>query len=146
MWCKVLGCRFPDSHTTAGHKCGICGIFGHGQIECHSESRKSELIPFLRESLPNQFQCTVPGCISARNHKITAHECSVCHRFGHQCSNIDTYIQRTCPTCKAVGDVDTSFTIFGNTCVVCLDSEPCVIFKACRHANVCVKCVNQLPR
>ena len=30
------------SHTTAGHRCGICGKFGHGQIECNNPRLKVE--------------------------------------------------------------------------------------------------------
>ena len=32
--CNVKFCRFPSSHITLGHRCGICRRYGHGQLEC----------------------------------------------------------------------------------------------------------------
>ena len=32
--CKAINCRFKTTHITAGHKCGKCGKYGHGQVEC----------------------------------------------------------------------------------------------------------------
>ena len=37
FYCKVNYCRFADKHTTFGHRCGKCGKYGHGQMECGDE-------------------------------------------------------------------------------------------------------------
>lgn len=34
VYCSVKECRFPCYHVTSGHKCGNCGKYGHGVIEC----------------------------------------------------------------------------------------------------------------
>ena len=35
-FCKVKNCRFPLTHVTSEHKCGICNNKGHGQLECNN--------------------------------------------------------------------------------------------------------------
>ena len=40
--CKVQQCRYPTSHTTSGHKCGLCNQYGHGQVECNNGYLKNK--------------------------------------------------------------------------------------------------------
>lgn len=42
MSCKIDGYRYSDTHVTKGYQCGICGQFGHGQIECDIPPLNSE--------------------------------------------------------------------------------------------------------
>ena len=41
--CKVKNCNFKYSHVTSGHKCGTCGEYGHGQLECGNIQMINEL-------------------------------------------------------------------------------------------------------
>ena len=34
MACQVAQCRYADTHITSYHKCGNCGEYGHGRVEC----------------------------------------------------------------------------------------------------------------
>ena len=34
MSCRCKDCQFSDKHTTRSHKCGVCGEYGHGAVEC----------------------------------------------------------------------------------------------------------------
>ena len=82
-YCKVECCRFPDSHTTRGHKCGYCGGYGHGQIECGNQERIDKLAPHLEETLPKRLWCT--HCPSSsvfvkKTHTNMAHNCRKCGR------------------------------------------------------------------
>lgn len=38
IFCKVYGCRFPETHDTLGHICGYCNESGHGKVECKSKT------------------------------------------------------------------------------------------------------------
>ena len=151
--CRVAGCRFPRSHTTPGHRCGACGAYGHGQLECSDDIRKRALGQHHRDALPQDARCTIARCVHAWNHTLAGHACSACGLFGHECARApaaatsgasSTKFRRTCPTCRVEGEVDTQFTVFGGSCVVCLDAAPCVVFSTCRHANVCSACATRL--
>jgi len=83
-YCYCRGCRFPDSHITSYHKCGICKSYGHGQLECpqikNNYNHKNEL--FLKyilpnkEFLPKEKHCTIPNCKSKSTHSTGSH-----HKF-----------------------------------------------------------------
>ena len=81
--CQVKHCRFPNSHTTAGHRCGICGKFGHGQIECNNPGLKSRLQQFHSDRLFASDYCTLEGCRHPWSHKTIAHHCGRCNRNHH---------------------------------------------------------------
>lgn len=88
-YCLVEGCRFPQFHLTSGHQC-ICGLFGHGRIECHDRTKKSALKLRSRmgeQSLPVYLQCTIQGCRHSRNHTNQSHVCSYCHQLNHELFN-----------------------------------------------------------
>lgn len=139
--CRVSGCRFPHTHVTAGHQCGTCGAFGHGQIECGDATRTSELTRrFARERV--SAACTVRSCAHRWTHTTEAHRCGQCGTFGGTCEHLTSTI--ACPTCRVVGPVDPDDTVFGAECVVCMEARPCVVIRKCRHANVCVDCVRHL--
>ena len=56
-YCKVAGCRFPKSHTTAGHLCGKCKQYGHGQIECNNPIMKESLKVFFNDKINEDDYC-----------------------------------------------------------------------------------------
>ena len=51
-YCKVNYCRYPDKHTTFGHRCGKCGGYGHGQMECGNDELMEDLRNYRNEILP----------------------------------------------------------------------------------------------
>ena len=82
--CQVKHCRFPHSHTTAGHRCGICGKFGHGQIECNNPGLKAKLQQYHNDKLQCVSDyCQLEGCRHPWSHKTIAHHCGRCNRNHH---------------------------------------------------------------
>ena len=78
--CQVKHCRFPNTHTTSGHKCGSCDLFGHGVLECNSLSLKQSLIRFYDDTMEPSDYCRVPNCFNPHNHNTQAHHCNKCNR------------------------------------------------------------------
>ena len=86
--CKVLECRYPGTHTTISHRCGTCQRYGHGQLECFSSSDIRNLEQYYQESMPEELQCTIDGCVHNWSHSSSAHHCSKCNtRANHSISN-----------------------------------------------------------
>ena len=143
--CKVRGCRYRFSHTTAGHRCGTCGTYGHGQLECGDRSAIRNLRDAMLAVESVATPCTVHGCTHAWTHTSDAHHCVACGVRGACACAAAHVVRKACPTCRRVSDVDTRFVVHtGSECAVCMDSTPCVIFSGCRHANVCAACVQRL--
>lgn len=80
MACRVRECRFPNSHTTVAHRCGTCGQFGHGQIECQNIPLREGLVRFHGERINFLRRCTVPNCPHPETHSAEAHQCTKCNR------------------------------------------------------------------
>jgi len=76
--CKVNGCRFNMSHVTCNHKCGTCGRFGHGQIECGNNIKIGALYQYHNEILPYNKWCNNSVCPNRDTHTSEAHVCSKC--------------------------------------------------------------------
>ena len=161
--CQVAGCRHYTTHATSGHKCGRCGRFGHGQIECGRPSR-IDLLQNLYGDDVVAVACTVEGCNAPWTHSSAAHHCERCRNRPSECqcqpmasqasaltsvpTSVPTNSQATvykCPTCRSSSRVDLTMTLFtGAECVVCLESKPLTFFSGCRHATVCADCVVHL--
>ena len=149
-WCMVRDCRFPQHHTTAGHRCGRCRDFGHGVQECRSDRAMEALLTFSVDELPSQFRCTVPGCRHPRSHTTSGHQCRTCLHYGH---GSEYHIQRPssrstqvrCPMCRAQEDVTAWKTSFVEaSCPVCFITAPMTIGR-CGH-GVCNECLDRLPQ
>lgn len=78
-YCIVQGCRFPSTHLTKSHKCGKCGRFGHGQVECRNQSLIDQLnITSKSIKLPSHLNCTSIFCPCPWTHTSESHYCSQC--------------------------------------------------------------------
>ena len=76
--CQVAGCRFSKYHTTIAHRCGTCGKYGHGQIECKNESLKNALKQYYNDTLLKKYHCTIEGCRRPWSHSTKSHHCHKC--------------------------------------------------------------------
>jgi hypothetical protein len=86
LHCRCEECTYPTSHMTIAHKCGICGGFGHGLLECGDKERLKRLRRNVRkqarietteprlESFPKKLQCTNAKCKYKQTHSIGSHE------------------------------------------------------------------------
>ena len=93
-YCKVEECRFNHSHTTSGHKCGSCGKFGHGILECKNKKKKLCLhTDHGGDILPKNLRCTIKNCTKYYNHTNDAHHCNLCNDRGHALSECKFELQ-----------------------------------------------------
>ena len=126
MYCKVLNCRYPNYHTTSGHRCGKCGKFGHGQMECGDNT--NNLVQYLHNIIPLDKQCTVIGCKYKHNHMKESHLCQKCNRLHYdECiiQNFDVHFNRF--------DMLQSFNIpildvYNNVFVQCFVGMGCFVY------------------
>jgi hypothetical protein len=147
-FCKVAECRFPTTHVTKGHKCGPCGEYGHGEIECiYNTNLKNKLIEYYNDILPIEKQCTVPGCTEKELHTIEAHHCPQCEeRNPHTIDNCPFFVKCIeCPNCKYVHRNTNLQKIFCESeCKICL-SENIQSKLPCGHC-FCNKCINKIKK
>jgi hypothetical protein len=76
--CNVNGCRFNMLHVTYNHKCGNCGEFGHGQIECGNHNQIEVLRQYQHDIMPNNKWCNNIYCMNRDTHTSEAHICTKC--------------------------------------------------------------------
>lgn len=141
FYCKVNYCRFADKHTTFGHRCGKCGKYGHGQMECGDEELIEDLRIYRNEILPRIMRCQVSGCKNPKFHTSDSHPCNVCHGIGHQCVNIE------CPICLVENNFkEMPKKVFGisDKCGICKTNSIEIIFPKCSHAVCCLECFNEM--
>lgn len=107
MRCLVEGCRFPENHTTLGHRCGFADCkhpYGHGVIE-HRDglvftdgTPKTAWLRFMAEHshdiMPvcntyhptpqarDSLQCMFTGCKHKESHSTRSHYCKKCGLSG----------------------------------------------------------------
>lgn len=160
-YCKVAQCRYSMTHCTAGHCCGQCGEFGHGEIEHLYPNRKTLLRPYLQDVLPNNICCTVADCQTPQLHTNEAHHCPICKmRTRHTVANCpynhagisasDEIYDVTCPLCRAEVSVKNPKRIPGlsDLCCICQDNHVEILFPnpECYHVCVCMSCLKQMPK
>ena len=154
MHCKVGYCRYNYTHVTKGHKCGRCGIYGHGDYECLHPRQIDMLIMHHNDVLPDNMKCSVSDCIYKELHTVDAHHCSSCgRRTAHtliQCNpivqnNNKTYYKK-CPLCRTDNTLVNPKKILGlsDKCSICMDDNVEILFPDCSHVCVCNKCFDKL--
>ena len=150
-YCKVSGCRFSNSHVTSGHKCGTCGQFGHGQIECKNKFLKEKLKQYLDDKLPEYLQCKILNCKYKWSHTVAAHTCRNCGEREHDkldCPKLSVNIK--CPLCKVQNIVTKEMLqksyqfLSNNDCCICLEKKADVYFQSCHHVCICSECCQRL--
>lgn len=146
-YCKVRGCRFPDSHVTFGHVCGTCGKRGHGIQECGKESLIGRLNCNYSEDTVQEY-CTVQGCDDPETHTSESHHCKRCNTrtTDHMCCPL-LLTSCICPVCRVENhSVNMSRKVFapGTECVVCFATGGLVLFDTCGHACVCAVCAQRI--
>jgi hypothetical protein len=79
IYCIVDRCRFPDTHTIISHKCGSCGKFGHGMMECNDPQKIKDLITQSKGiRIPRNMYCTSLLCPCPWTHTASSHYCVQC--------------------------------------------------------------------
>ena len=115
MYCKVEGCRYPNFHTTKGHKCGRCGRCGHGVLECRNISKILELQNYHHEELTPDRWCKFPECNNKRYHSTQSHFCEFCRKNHENVSEcVIQNIDNTNSLFNIQIDVDTIFNNLDN--------------------------------
>jgi hypothetical protein len=155
-YCTAENCRFPQYHVTSGHKCGKCGQYGHGLMECGSPVKLSKLFSSLGFILPIELHCKFNECKYNQYHTTNGHHCSTCHERLHSATtcpkNVNLFDKKTtlnikCPLCKQDNQVNKDQQkIFGltDTCVICLGNKVEVFFPNCGHVCVCLSCFEKV--
>lgn len=77
-YCKVGNCRYAATHTTVAHKCGKCGGYGHGQIECGDLAAIKHLSFYFGETVALGDRCVVACCPNSATHTSEGHACAFC--------------------------------------------------------------------
>lgn len=147
-YCKVAYCRFSSTHVTKGHKCGRCGIYGHGDAECNQEADMSILENYKDDVLPLDKQCLVNDCETKELHCTNAHHCPLCQkRDPHTKTDCTRNIKKVkCPMCRTDNVIKNLTKIKGlsDKCCVCLDNTVEILFPECSHCCVCFQCFSQI--
>lgn len=149
LYCKVMQCRYSNTHVTSGHKCGVCAQYGHGEIECFNNIYINRLRDYYSDELPADKQCTVDGCDSKTLHTVDAHHCSRCgKREPHNADTctVNKIYNIKCPLCRTENTITKPQKILGltDTCAICMDANVAVLFPECSHCCVCFKCLDKL--
>jgi hypothetical protein len=150
MYCKVKNCRYGGTHTTGGHKCGKCHIYGHGQIECLNTTLKNNLSVYNNDTLPIELYCTVTDCKYKHTHTTISHHCRLCGKNHNvkDCPNQEDPVNINCPMCcKDLVMPKTPCKMFGlsDKCKVCMDNDIEVLLD-CQHACLCLTCYKVLSK
>ena len=94
--CRVRGFRFNDSHIAPAHRCGVCGQFWHGEIECGNQGNIDRLKHLSRNDKLNENDyCDLKYCDYRWSHKRSAHHCSKCGERAHCVTDCPSVQQRS---------------------------------------------------
>ena len=80
--CRVKGCQYSSTHVTVAHKCGKCGLFGHGKIECSNPEAIKVLGSYYMDKIPKNKKCKIGGCKYKDRHTTEGHVCHYCDKLG----------------------------------------------------------------
>ena len=145
FYCKVAYCRFPNSHVTKGHKCGQCGMYGHGMAECLSPRQIHNLRRFDDEVLSESQKCNVADCLYQYLHTNDAHHCPNCRiKDPHTRTNCQKKVK--CPLCRTENTLKNPKPVKGLTdqCIICYEKSVEILFPDCSHICICTECFNKI--
>ena len=146
-YCKVAYCRFTNTHVTKGHKCGRCGIYGHGDAECRGQTDIQLLDYYLNDTLPIEDQCLINDCLYKELHTTEAHHCPNCNkREKHtlsECKKNNRIFNINCPLCRKNNVIKEPIKIKGlsDKCCICIDNNVEILFTECNHCCICSNCL-----
>ena len=154
-YCKVYRCRYAGTHVTSGHRCGTCGQFGHGQVECNNDERRVELASYHTEKLPEELWCTYTDCNYSWSHTNSSHICNICNgnhsaqihsSTASSSPSVKNEVSIKCPLCRTINKFDNKTVVKGvdGNCCVCLTNGREVFFPTCGHICMCIECVKKL--
>jgi hypothetical protein len=147
--CQVYLCRHKTSHVTAGHLCGQCKNYGHGQAECGRQDKVNNLKQYKSEVMLQDNWCTMKDCGFRWSHCNMSHNCRICHK-NHNITDCSRYKPKEpepnneieCPICCKKSKVFTKPKIhFGlsETCKVCTSNTINIVLP-CGHICLCDEC------
>lgn len=156
--CKVAYCRYNRTHVTKGHKCGRCGLYGHGDFECRTDYLVQNLRQFDDDIVLNNLQCTIDDCANKELHTEDAHHCPKCgKREKHTIANCPLQSTQSlqsaqvrynvkCPVCRTDNTLNNPRKIFGLTdiCAICYKNNVEILFPSCYHCCICMQCLHKL--
>jgi len=140
MSCHVKYCRFNNSHTTRGHKCGNCKRYGHGVIECNTPSMN--ILKIYTDEVKDR--CTFIGCRYPQYHTTEAHHCNKCNGRLHMENTCSLNNIIKCPLCKQNNNNTSPIYSIQDECCICLDNKVNIYFNDCNHACICNVCLNKM--
>ena len=146
-FCKAGYCRYKFTHVTKGHKCGLCGIYGHGNAECYDNISIYNLEKYHDDVLPDHMQCTVSNCATKKYHTVEAHHCSKCGiRDPHDEDSCSKSYDLNCPVCRAHNTFKNPIIIKGlsDECCICYAKNVEVLFPTCKHCVLCMECLEKM--
>ena len=82
VFCRVKGCQYSSTHVTVAHKCGNCGGYGHGKIECSNPEAIKVLGCYYMEKISKNKKCKIGGCKYKDRHTTEGHVCHYCDKLG----------------------------------------------------------------
>jgi hypothetical protein len=159
-YCKVSQCKFPFSHTTKGHNCNKCKLYGHGILECNNINLINNLEKYYSEKIYDP--CTFNGCKNTDYHNNQSHHCNYCYGKLHSRNTcllfnnklllnnknpLDDNYNIICPLCKCNNIINKKQSkLYGNNeqCIICMGNNIDVFFPDCGHACICFKCCIKL--
>lgn len=156
--CKVKNCNYSNTHTTIYHKCGVCGLFGHGAIECGYILKMRQLEQYYSDKLPYYLHCKQLNCNSRETHTTDTHVCEMCCKFHSidNCPHNNKFLTRkyeeihthlNCPFCKIVIDFnpnDHKLYDIEQSCHICNEHKIDTRLP-CGH-TMCIKCINTMAK
>jgi hypothetical protein len=146
MSCKVSHCRYSITHVTKGHRCGLCGLFGHGQAECGDKKKIDSLKSFFNEKISNNQQCAVKHCEYRELHNTDAHLCEICKSLHteEKCKFIKLpKMIIKCPICREESKEYSKVFGINQECQICLENSIEISLK-CGHTILCEECTMKI--
>ena len=141
-YCHVNGCNYPLQHVTYGHKCGNCGKYGHGRMECNKPNLIKNLYKYGDYILPKNKRCRIYNCKKKWSHTTETHICETCNNIG-KCNCDNTNLKFLCIICRKENIIkNNQIKIYNsdNKCLICLENNVEIYQPNCGHLCYCIDC------